>query len=94
MDSRASQGARRIKLNMHVCIIILSASHLIPVKYIGMQHLHMEKSNSYMEHQYDMWHLDKSVTKQLIKHAMGKRCEKLFTLDPIPFQIIFGGTHK
>ena len=37
----------------------------------------MKKTYPYIEHQYDMWHLTKGVTKQLTKHGKAKHCEKL-----------------
>ena len=38
----------------------------------------MKKSYPHIEHQYDVWHLAKSVTKKLTKKAQAKHCGQLF----------------
>ena len=38
----------------------------------------MKKEYSFIEHQYDVWHMAKSVTKKLTKKAKAKYCGQLY----------------
>ena len=38
----------------------------------------MKKEYSFVEHQYDVWHMAKSVTKKLTKKAKAKYCGQLY----------------
>ena len=46
-------------------------------RHVGVASL-MKKEYSFIDHQYDVWHLSKSVTKKLTKQAKGKNCGQLY----------------
>ena len=46
-------------------------------RHVGVASL-MKKEYSFIDHQYDAWHLSKSVTKKLTKQAEGKNCGQLY----------------
>ena len=46
-------------------------------RHIGVASL-MKKEYPFIDHQYDVWHMSKSVTKKLTKQAKGKNCGQLY----------------
>ena len=61
-------------------------------RHVGVASL-MKKEYSFIDHQYDVWHMSKSVTKKLTKQAKGKIVGSS-THGSSPFLTTYGGLHK
>ena len=63
-------------------------------KHTGVASL-MKKEYSFIDHQYNVWHMAKSITKNYIlsKGAKTKHCGQL-THGSSPFLTTYGGPHK
>ena len=89
------------KEGLRRCLEKLMAQHvdistIATDRHTGVASL-MKTDYPHIIHQYDVWHLAKSVTKKLGKKAETKHCSQLFPCfshGSSPFLTTYGGLHK